>query len=195
MKSWHWLLIGISSIIVMWQWRFAMDTVTLALNDGIIPTLPVDLAASAGIDIDQYSLARAMQSEESSHDGRVAIGWAIRNHCANLSESITDVLTANPKNPASDGHYSKEMPGKYCTTAHSPTSTTLDLAASIISGEIPDPTGGATFWDGPAAQDAAHARDPEKYTRDWAAQEQFRLNQGYSEVTIPWVETVFWKRG
>jgi hypothetical protein len=191
-KNWHWLLIGVASIIVMWQWRFAMDTVTLALNDGIIPTLPVDLAASAGVDIDQYSLARAMQSEESSTDGRTAIGWAIKNHC--VDKSITSVVTANPKNPACDGHYSKEMPGKYCSTAHSPSSATLDLAASIISGEIPDLTGGATFWDGPAAQDAAHARDPEKYTRDWAAQEQFRLNQGYSEVTIPGVETVFWKR-
>ena len=55
-----------------------MDTVTLALNDGIIPTLPADLAASAGVDIDQYSLARAMQSEEGSAAGRTAIGWAIK---------------------------------------------------------------------------------------------------------------------
>ena len=169
-----------------------MDTVTLALNDGIIPTLPADLAASAGVDIDQYSLARAMQSEESTAAGRTAIGWAIRNHAGD--RSITSVVTENPKNPACDGHYSSEMPGKYCSTAHTPSSGTLDLAASIISGEIADPTGGATFWDGPAAQDAAHARNPEKYTRDWAAQEQHRISQGYSEVHIDGVETVFWKR-
>ena len=196
MKRWHWwLLAGIASAITIWKWRYMTDTVNLTLNHGIIPQLPSDLAADAGVDIDQYSLARALMSEDSNTDARTGIGWAVKNHCAKLGQSITAVVTANPKNTACDGHYSREMPGKYCSTAHSPNSTCLDLAADIISGTIADPTGGATLWDGPEGQDAAHARNPTEVTRDWPAQQAHRVAQGYTEVDLPGVtSTVFWRR-
>jgi hypothetical protein len=197
MRWWHWG-IGVVLILYAWQWRRVNDEVNLTINSGVIPGDPNDLAAARGVDVDAYSMARALMSEDSNQDARIGIGWAIKNHARNAGVSITTLVTrnTNPNHADHNGHYGREVPGQYCATSLSPTDDVIELAQSIMSESIPDPTGGAVLWDGPAGQDAAHARNPEQVPNDWAMQQAHRMQQGYEEVDLPGVtSTVFWKRG
>jgi len=197
MRWWYWGL-GVVLILYAWQWRRVNDEVKLTLNDGIVPDDPNDLAAARGVDTDVYSMARAMMSEDSNQDARVGIGWAIKNHANNLGISITTLVTRNKNSnhAAHNGRYGREVPGQYCSTALSPSDSVIDIANGIMNGSTPDTTDGAVMWDGPAGQDAAHARNPEQVPNDWTAQKALREGQGYTMVTLPGVDsTVFWRRG
>ena len=196
MKWWYYISF-LTIAVAIWKWRRIRDEVNMAVHSGIEHSPPEQLASERGVDTDVYSLGRAMQSEDSHHDARIGIGWAIKNHARNLHITITNLVTRN-KNPSHydhDGFYGRVVPGQYCATTLSPDDDTLVDADGVMSESIPDPTGGATLWDGPAGQDAAHARDPIQHPNNWATQKALRESEGYTLVELPGItSTVFWRR-
>ena len=161
MKKYRWIIIVGAIIFILSIWK---GKAGMSLISGIVDTSPEQLAKADGVPVEVESLARAMQSEESTEKARVAIGWAIKNMAHKQGLSITKLVT-KAKDPKVNGKYSRQDvgPSKYCASFVSPSSDTLRLAAAIFSGATPDPTGGATQWDAPKAQAQLHARNPAKY--------------------------------
>lgn len=193
-----WYLLGIIPIFYIWKWRRIHSEIKMIIHNGVEPVEPQVLASDRGVNVDVYSLARAMQSEDPWHyAARIGIGWCVKNHANNLKISITTLVTRNknPNHADHNGFYGREVPGQYCATTLDPDNSTIIDAQSIIDGSIDDPTGGATLWDGPSGQDAAHTRNPEQVPNDWAAQKAQRESEGYTLVELPGVtSTVFWRR-
>jgi|SRR5215831_4489841 len=121
-------------------------------STGLVPGSPSDLAASCGMDVETYSLARAIASEEagSTNATKVAVGWAIKN-AANqkYGGSITTLVCT------ADGSYGIQPLVGYCSTAHDPYEGEGTIAEGIQSGAIADTTDGATQFDRPAGENAA----------------------------------------
>jgi hypothetical protein len=174
-------------ILSAWKRKDIVAAVT-----GVIETSPVDLARADGVTIEIESLARTMESEESSTAARTAIGWATKNAAKKAGKSITDLVT-KANDPKVNGKYSRQdVGGKWCATSKSPSRATLSLAADILAGKIPDPTKGATQWDAPKAQAALHAKNPAKFKSPEEVAQK-RLAAGRKLVVIDGVpNTRFW---
>jgi len=179
--------------------RLGPETRPHALNgQKFVDARPAGLARAAGVDLDTYALASAMQSEERARAGQVAVGWAVLNYCRRHRCSVSRLLLRSVyrgRRQPSDGHFgSQEAPGKWASTARAPTAATLILATQLRAGEVPDPTGGATAWDNPALQDELHARDPLTYPKDSRQVAADRVAAGGRTVQVRGVpDTRFWK--
>lgn len=162
--------------------------------DGLVSASPEGLAAAAGASLAAYSLASAMQSEERTDRGRLAVGRATLNAAGQDPDKIFRLL-------APRGLYGAQTSNPYASTARPPTARTLGLAQAIVDGRVPDFVEGAVKWDAPAAQDRAHAlylANPKKYPKyrlssvDLATR---RRAEGFREVSVPGVpDTRFWTR-
>jgi hypothetical protein len=161
---------------------------------------PQGLADNAGVSLDVYALGAAMQSEESSRAGQVAVGWAIWNYCerhhCRVSDQLLKSVRRGRKQPSHGRFASQEAPGKWASTAKAPTSATLILAQEILSDRprISDPTNGATAWDSPQLQNQKHAEDPQTYPKDADDVAADRIAAGGEEIRVPGVtRTRFWR--
>jgi hypothetical protein len=151
--------------------------VTTVGDDGLVDGDPAELAAAAGLDVDTYALARCMASEHPTDPDvyLFAIGWAVRNYAAERGLSVVELLTGG-RGTAGDGYFGAQNASagtKYASTARDPRQRHVDAAQAVISGYVPDPTGGATHFFSPQTQDwlAEHkgAKDSETIMRTWAA--------------------------
>lgn len=189
MKGWHYAIIVAAIVVLLTVWK-RKDILSMA--SGIIETPPEQLAKANGVSVEIESLARAMESEESTTLARTAIGLAVRNRAKRAGKSITQLVTAS-KGKA-NGKYSRQdvAGGKYCTTYKSPSRATLNLAEQIISGKIADITKGSHQWDAPKAQAALNKKDPVKYkTPEQVAAN--RIKEGRKLVMIEGIpNTRFW---
>ncbi len=154
---------------------------------GVVPGTPQSLADQTSYDLETYSLARAISSEEgsSSDEIQLAIGWAIKNYVDRVGGNITSVVTHAKYGPHS-GFYGtqrnieKGTPGyngsdRYCSTANDPYDGNMQIAYAIQTGTLADPTGGAAYFDRPAGEDA------DKVATN-------RINSGLSQVDVPGVD-------
>ncbi|MFL5310777.1 MAG: hypothetical protein ACJ79H_10035 [Myxococcales bacterium] len=161
--------------------------ITTIGDDGLVDADPAELAADAGLDVNVYALARCMASEH-ARDADLylfCVGWAVRNMAAEQRESVLELLT-NGAGSAGDGYFGEQKASagtKYASTAHDPHQRHVDAAQAVIYGTVPDPTGGATHFFSPMAQDdlaekaaAGDARfrkylgkDADFIMRSWAA--------------------------
>jgi hypothetical protein len=155
---------------------------------------PAGLARANGVDLDLYALASAMQSEEGTDRGRLAVGRAIWNAVGGKRSRLVAKLIPH-------GYFAAQDIGQYAATSKPPTARTLDLAAAIIEGRVPDMTFGAVQWDAPKLQDhnyQLYLRDPVKYFRyrfDSKAIAKRRIDAGMKEINLPGIpETRFWAR-
>jgi hypothetical protein len=131
---------------------------------GVVPGDPDALASSAGLDVETYSLARALASEEGGSDKliKVAVAWAIKNHATKGGKSVsTVVLRAVDTNHAGQfGTYKnidpaspeQGQPDRYCSTALDPYDDDAQIASSVLTGSIADPTNGADQFDRPGGE-------------------------------------------
>lgn len=119
-------------------------------STGLVAESPDDLAQSCGLDVETYSLARAISSEEglSTNGTKLAVGWAIYNYSRKYGSVRTAVTTA-------DDSYGIQRLVGYCSTAQDPYEGDASIAAGILSGQLADPTGGATQFDRPSGENAA----------------------------------------
>jgi hypothetical protein len=134
---------------------------------GVVPADPQALADQSGYDLETYALARAIASEEgrSSDFVKLCTGWAIRNRANASSGSILTLVTRAKYAPHS-GYFGTQRnieagtPGyngsdRYCSTANDPYDGDAQIAYAIQTGTLPDPTGGAQYFDRPAHDDNA----------------------------------------
>jgi len=134
-------------------------------STGVVPGDPQSLADSTTLDLESYSLARAISSEEGrSDDGtKLAVGWAIKNRADASSGSITSLVT-KAKEPSHSGYYGTQRnidsstagyngSDRYCSTGNDPYDGDGQIALAIQNGQLPDPTGGAQYFDVPAFDD------------------------------------------
>jgi hypothetical protein len=197
-------LAALMALVSVWKGKDIKDSIMEKVTDGIIQESPESLAAEAGVSLEIYSLARAMQSEESSEAGRIAVGWAVKNYSkgSTIVKAVTagrrkDKKTGKTTIYASDGHYGTGncTPGRYCNSFRAPTSATLALAARVYSGEIPDPTGGAKQFDAPKAQDKLVAAGAKGYNLSSDELYAKRVKAGKEAVYVPGVpNTRFWRK-
>lgn len=195
----NWWLVGLGTTAVFglsWLFRTKRITVEYGLHApnalGVVEADPEGLARAAGASLDQYALASAMQSEEKTDRGRLAVGCAIWNHVRRDRTRLVPVLLPR-------GYFSSQDSGQYAATDRGPTSRTLALAAAIIADRVPDMVSRAVQWDAPLAQDRRHQlylRNPTKYPayrHDSAEIARRRKKAGAHEVRVPGVaETRFW---
>ena len=194
-------ILGGSLLLKLLVNRWGPELRLHVLNDRkFVDARPSGLADNAGVDLDTYALASAMQSEEKTRAGRMAVGWAVRNYCHRHRCSVADQLLKSMRRgrrQPSHGHFaSQEAPGKWASTASPPTAETLRMAQIIQQDPpaIPDPTGGATAWDSPSLQDLMHARDPLTYPKDSRQVAADRTAAGGREVMVDGVpNTRFWR--
>ena len=194
-----WAIIGVAAAgvlgLALWLRRKAGGSVTggddRVDGGGVVPGDPEKLARAAGLTLEEYALARLMESEESSEPARIAVGWATRNAAQRQGVSIPSLLLRG--NLSSKGRFGRQDTGKWASTSKPPTAGTMLLARKVLAKEMPDPTGGATQWDAPRAQATLNKRDPKKYK----APEQIAEIRQAAGSEMVWVKGVtatrFWR--
>lgn len=114
-------------------------------------------AGKAAIDLDTYSLARALRSEHGSESAltREWVGWAIKNSAR--GQSLFKKLTTS-KNATYTGFFARQRTdARYAATNQAPRMGDIEIAVKVVKGTV-DPTNGATNFFSPAAQDALFKR-------------------------------------
>ena len=201
MKAIGWTLTisGIVAVgVIVWKAMAAAgEHVVDAL--GVVRADPVALAATAGVSLDVYALASMGVSEEAGK-GMVAVMWAARNNAQRAGEAIHAMLLRGGKRDeskkfvpsVSNGFFGRQKTHKYADTSKAPTKAAIELAAKVIARQVPDPTGGATQWDAPKVQAAAHARDPKTYkTPEEIAERRSKTSKLVMVDGVP--DTRFWR--
>jgi hypothetical protein len=161
---------------------------------GRVAADPEGLARAAGASLPSYALASAMQSEEETDRGRLAVGRASWNAAREDRRRLVRLLL-------SSGGLGDQAVNPYAATSRPPTARTLALAEAVIAGRVPDFVEGAVQWDAPRTQDRLHAlylRDPKrypKYRRSSAEVAERRRAAGMREVRVDGVpNTRFWAK-
>jgi hypothetical protein len=198
LTDFHKLLIGLGTASGLGLlWRLISPSVEWRLHvlngQKFVDADPKGLARAAGVPLDVYALASAMQSEEKTRIGHIAIGCAVRNYCRKHKISIAAQLLKG-RGP-SHGHFGSQETGKWASTSKPPTANTLILAGQILQSPSPivDPTQGAVRWYAPAMQDAAHQRNPNLYSLDSEQLKTKLMNAGGKMIFVPGVpDTIFW---
>ena len=132
---------------------------------GVVPGDPQALADQTPYDLETYALARAIASEEGRADDftKLCVGWAIRNRANAGAGSIVSLVTKAKYGPHSGNfgtqrNIEEDTPGyngsdRYCSTALDPYDGDAQIALAIQTGALPDPTGGAQYFDVEALDD------------------------------------------
>lgn len=173
-------------------------------SNGVIPNDPLELLLSANtvlqdngegiISLDEYSLARAIQSEHGDADIEVKmwVAWAIRN-AAGGPDKLHSKLTKS-KSAGTSGLYAHQNSdvGRYASTAQSPDAEAIEVARTVArSMSYNDPTHGATNFFSPKTQDYGYAQNKagntrfKSYTKDAAALKADWARKGLVSVGQP----------
>ncbi len=135
---------------------------------------PDDLAASANLDLQTYTLARVISSEEGNSP---VYYWA-----AIASATLNNSIGGDVFSYATDGSFGRQGVGRPVATSEDPYDGHVRIAQAAINGQIADPTQGATQWVAPRTQDILHLRDPSKY-KSFAEVDASRIAAGKKRVT------------
>lgn len=133
--------------------RLTTSTIDVANGYSIVRETPTDLAARAGVNVDVYSCARMIASEDGSANGYVllALAEAIRNRARAANMTITRRLTISSKNESA-GKYSEQAAGKFASTRVDPTYRHVVAALAAINDGTNLTEGATSFFD-PRSQD------------------------------------------
>lgn len=164
---------------------------------GYVSQTPAECAAAAGnLDIDVYSLARMIRSEEGRSDvaSKTAVGFAAVNRARRAGQSVTALLTMGR---TGDGHYGPQNTGgRYAATEQDPYEGDAAIAAICLGGYADDPTFGAELFDRPKLQDLLLARGTPGYSQGAQGIANARVAAGYELVAATGVdvsELRFWR--
>jgi hypothetical protein len=107
------------------------------------------------IDRNQLALARSLRSEHGSDSVQVRrwVGWAIRN-AAGGADKIFSKLTTKSGSAYTGKYADQHTDARFAATGQSARELEIELAREILSApQASDPTGGATNFFSPRAQD------------------------------------------
>ena len=166
---------------------------TTDANGDIVET-PEDLAAQASqvvgrsVDVNAYALARNIHSEEASSDAPTQA--AIAYVALNVSHGdVVGLLTRN-KNASGAGKFGDQRSGRWASTASDPYEGDLQIAETVLGGNVPDPTisdtapMGAIHYFRPTLQDILFSQGKVRTTS-----EQIEANWGGDGYTVPGVDS------
>lgn len=133
---------------------------------GYVNPAPASLAASAGLPLDLYTIARVMSSEwgPAREAEKIAIGWVVKNEARHRGVSVTELVVKN-------GLYGKQVQGRFVGSSIDPYEDDLAAARKVL-GSTYDPTGGAVrFFHPSGVKDPVALRDK-------------RIHEGFSPVSV-----------
>ncbi len=131
---------------------------------GVVPCDPGELAGQAGATLEEYALARNIASEEGNSPPAVQalVAQVAKNEAARRGISIAALLlnavnsdhsgnfgTQKDIDPSSDRKGSSD---RWASTASDPYAGHLAVARGVLSGSIPDISGGANQYDRPSGE-------------------------------------------
>lgn len=156
-------------------------------DNGDVVESPVELAIAAsqvvGRDVTAaaYALARNIHSEEGGSDQatQTAVAWVAVNVA---NGSIVSLLT-RCRRASGQGKFGSQT-GRWASTARDPYEGDLEVAEGVLSGAIPDPTGGAVHYFRPTLQDLLFNQGKVKRTADEVAS-----NWGGNGYTVDGVDS------
>lgn len=164
--------------------------------DGICRADPAGIARAHGVSLDVEALARLGVSEMgASARGQTAVMWAAINAARGKSVSAL-LLRGRLKNgmpSSSDGKFGAQNTGKYASTRLPSTAASRELAARVLAGKVPDPTGGATRFDAPTAQDKLRAAGVAGYSQSAAEIAAARSAKAVLVMVPGITSTRFWR--
>jgi hypothetical protein len=119
----------------------------------IVDGAPEDLASQAGLDVDTYSLARMVSSEEGSGNAAtlLCLAEAARNKAQQRGQSVSQLLTASKRSDA-DGNYSAQAAGKWASTRRDPNGRHVAAAQAALQQGTDLAAGAVDYFD-PSSQD------------------------------------------
>lgn len=184
---------GALGLCLLFRSRPTVETRLHVVNrDGVVEADPEGLARAAGVSLDVYALASAMQREERTDRGRLAVGRAVWNAVGENRSKVFPKL-------APSGKFGTQEVNRYAATSVPPTARTIALSQAIVDGRVPDFVERSVQWDSPKTQDRLHAlylRDPARYPKYRRSSTEIaarRMAGGAREVRVPGVEdTRFW---
>jgi hypothetical protein len=149
-------------------------------GDGVIDQAPQDLADQAGLDLDTYTLARVISSEEGNSAAirQLAVAWVTLNNSG--GGGVLAYATGG-------GNYGHQGGSRKVSTWLDPYQGHADLAAQVMGGQQSDPTHGATNFFNPDLQDKLHAKDPNKYKSAIDLDMSWR-SRGLNPVDVPGID-------
>lgn len=193
-----WVLLGLAAVAVAFLGGgVAVGSGEKADAAGVVQGDPYLIAQSHGVSLDVEALARLAVSEAGSGAAaQVAVMWATRNMARKRNESVAALLlrgrTKAGVASSSDGKFGAGNTGKYASTRQPSTAASRSRAAEVLSGKIPDPTGGAIQYDAPKAQAALVSAGVAGYGKsaDEVAAERSKTAVA---ITVPGVSGIrFW---
>ena len=164
-----------------------------------VPQSPAECAAAAGdLDVDVYSLARMIRSEEgrSNVASKIAVGFAAVNRARSANKSLTALLTMG--NTGNGFYGPQNSGGRYAATDQDPYEGDAAIAAICLGGYATDPTFGSELFDRPKLQDLLLARGTTGYSKGSQGVADARVAAGYELVAATGVdvsELRFWRPG
>lgn len=146
-------------------------------EDDYVAVKPKELAGSAFLHVDVYSLARCIASEHPLGNlwEKSVIGAAILNEAEFRGVTVTKLLIRRSYKGrllTGNGFYGKQA-GRHASTALDPRELDVSVATNILNGFFPDPTGGARRF--------LHANQ-DQYTRAKVK----GYNKTFAEVVEKW---------
>lgn len=162
-----------------------------------VPQSPAECAAAAGdLDVDVYSLARMIRSEEgrSNVASKTAVGFAAVNQARSAGKSLTALLTMG--NTGRGFYGPQNSGGRYAATDQDPYEGDAAIAAICLGGYATDPTFGSELFDRPKLQDLLLARGTTGYSKGSQGVADARVAAGYELVAATGVdvsELRFWR--
>lgn len=195
--EWAFFSLGALALVAM---RFAGKIVATdekADASGVVHADPGAIASAHGVSLDVEALARMAVSEAGGKEtAQIAVAWAARNQAKRRGESVSALLlrgrTKSGQPSSSDGKFGAQNTGKYASTRIPATAQSRKVATGVMAGTIKDPTGGATQWDAPSAQNALVAAGAAGYSQD-ADQVAASRSQTSTLVMVSGVSNIrFW---
>ncbi len=178
------LLGGGAAVVTAVQKGKRLTSSTLG-PDGLVVEDPKVLAASAGLPLDVYALARMLRSEGGggSATEKAARAWVARNDARGF-KSVFDCLTYRVN--FGKGRFGQQAAGRgrYATTKD-PYEDDARIAGDVMAGRIPDLTKGATKF----VDKSGFGTQPG--TRTYAAVAAEWAKDGYVASTVPGVDPDF----
>lgn len=156
-------------------------------DNGDIVESPAELAAQASqvvgrdVNVNAYALARNIHSEEASSDSPTQA--AIAYVAVNVSHGDIVGLLTRDKNPSGVGKFGHQS-GRWASTAADPYESDLQIAETVLSGNVPDPTNGAVHYFRPTLQDILFNEGKVRKTSD-----QIEADWGGQGYTVPGVDS------
>lgn len=168
------------------------DHTSLDDDGNVVPADIAGLAATAGVSVPVYSLARVGASEAGGYPriAKAGVMWVVVNEANRSRKTALDVILGSASAFGHQGTGGRN----FVASARDPAAVDYDVADQVDSGALADPTGGALHFDSPGAYKDSDTQTAQERADAFAAA---RMAEGFALVTLDGVSERsfrFWGR-